>query len=253
MSSRRIFLKKGVLAIFGAMGSISIARAEKSPQSISQSIKWGMVIDLNRCMGCQSCVIACKAQNNTVSDGFSTRIVSNEIGNLDEPRRSFIPVLCNQCENPACEKACPVNALIKLPNGVVVADWEKCDPDKCKPISNGIGACVAACPYNANFLDSRYGDKVDKCDFCLSRVEKGLDPACVESCSSKARLFGDMNAPKGEFAEYLKNGDLRRRRPEVKFEEYLKRIGFMRHKPEMKIKTSVFYLPSRKAKNEGVL
>lgn len=251
MSSRRQFLKKGgvLAAIFGAMGSIPIANAEES----HQSKKWGMVIDLNRCIGCHSCVIACKAQNNTVAGRFSTRIVIDEVGTLNEPRKSFIPVLCNHCENPACETACPVNALVKLPNGIVVADWNKCAPEKCKPISNGIGACVAACPYNANFLDARYGDRVDKCDFCLGRVEKGLEPACVESCSSKARLFGDMNAPKGEFAEYLKKADMKRPKPEVRFKEYLKRIGFMRRKPDLKIKTSVLYLPSRKAKNEGVL
>ena len=251
MSSRRQFLKKGgvLAAIFGALGSIPIAKAEEP----HQSKKWGMVIDLNRCIGCHSCVIACKAQNNTVAGRFSTRIVTAEVGAFDEPSKSFIPVLCNQCEHPACEAACPVNALTKLSNGVVVADWNKCEPDKCKPMSNGAGACVAACPYNANFLDPRYGDKIDKCDFCLGRVEKGLEPACVESCSSKARLFGDVNAPEGEFAEYLKRTDLRRRRPELRIEEYLKRIGFMRRKPDMKIKTSVLYLPSRKAKNEGVL
>lgn len=251
MNNRRMFLKKGgaLAAIFGALGSIPVAKAEGS----QQSKKWGMVIDLNRCIGCHSCVIACKAQNNTVAGRFNTRIVTAEVGAFEEPSKSFIPALCNQCEHPACAAACPVNALTKLPNGVVVADWNKCEPDKCKPMSNGAGACVAACPYNANFLDPRYGDKIDKCDFCLGRVEKGLEPACVESCSSKARLFGDVNAPEGEFAEYLKRTDLRRRRPELRIEEYLKRIGFMRRKPDMKIKTSVLYLPSRKAKNEGVL
>lgn len=246
MSNRRLFLKKGLLAVFGVIGLTRLSRAEEP----TPTKKWKMVIDVNRCMGCHSCVVSCKAQNRTVAGRFNTGINASEV---DGSRKSYTPILCNQCENPNCAAACPVDAIMKLPNGVVVADWDKCNPDKCKPISNGKGACVAACPYNANFLDSRYGDRVDKCDFCLDRVEKGLEPACVESCSAKARLFGDINAPKGEFAEYLKRSGLRGRKPEIKIEEYLKRTGFMRRKPELKIKTSVLYVPSRKAKNEGVL
>lgn len=226
MNDRRLFLKNGLLAIVG------IAALSKTPkaEAAAETKKYGMIIDLNRCTGCQSCVIACKAQNKTVQDRFNTRVLTIEDGIYPDARIVFTPILCNHCENPPCVPACPLKATFKLPNGIVVTDWDKCQ---------GVGACVPACPYEARFLDPRYkgeaGGKVDKCDFCLNRLEKGLLPACVEACSPRARLFGDLNAPEGEFAEYLMRTDLKRR------------------KAELKIKTSVLYVPSRKSKKGGSL
>jgi len=146
-----------------------------------------------------------------LQDKFNTKILTLEDGNYPHAKIVFTPVQCNQCENPPCVPACPVKATFKLPNGIVVTDWDKCQ---------GIGACVPACPYEARFLDPRHkgqsGGKVDKCDFCLNRLEQGLMPACVEACAASARLFGDLNAPEGEFAEYLKRTDLKARKPEKK-------------------------------------
>lgn len=226
MDERRLFLKNGFLAMVGIAALSKTAKAAAA----TETKKYGMIIDLNRCTGCQSCVIACKAQNKTLQDKFNTKILTLEDGNYPDARIVFTPVLCNQCENPPCVPACPLKATFKLPNGIVVTDWEKCQ---------GIGACVTACPYEASFLDPRYkgqaGGKVDKCDFCLNRLEQGLMPACVEACSPRARLFGDMNAPEGEFAEYLKRTDLTSR------------------KANLKIKTGIQYVPSRKSKKGGSL
>lgn len=227
MNERRLFLKNGLGVVVGIVGLTStIKKAEASPSDK----KYGLIIDINRCTGCQSCVIACKAQNKTAVKKFNTKLIITEDGNYPDSRVVFTPVQCNQCDNPPCVPACPVKATFKLPNGIVVTDWDKCQ---------GIGACVAACPYGARFLDPRYkgqaGGKVDKCDFCLNRLEKGLQPACVEACSARARLFGEINAPEGEFAEYLRRTDLKRR------------------KAELNIKTSVLYVPSRKSKKGGSL
>lgn len=221
MTSRRLFLKNGLAVI-------AMAGLAKVPEgaAASPSTKWGMIIDVNRCTGCQACVIACKAQNKTAPDQFNTRVLTLEDGNYPESRVIFTPVQCNHCENPRCVPACPLEATYKLPNGIVVTDWEKCE---------SYGACVPACPYGARFLDERYGKKVDKCDFCLNRLEQGLLPACVEACEANARLFGDMNAPVGEFAEYLRRRDLTVR------------------KPELNIKTSLRYVPSRTGKKGGSL
>ncbi|HBG19565.1 MAG TPA: hypothetical protein DDY32_09915 [Desulfobulbaceae bacterium] len=221
MQNRRVFLKSGI-AVIALAGAAKVSRALAS----SPNPKWAMVIDVNRCTGCQACVIACKAQNKTATDQFNTRVLSVEDGNYPESRVVFTPVQCNHCEDPKCVPACPLEATYKLPNGIVVTDWEKCE---------SLGACVQACPYGARFLDARYEDKVDKCDFCLNRLEQGLLPACVEACEANARLFGDMNAPEGEFAEYLKRRDLTVR------------------KPELKIRTSLLYVPSRNAKKGGSL
>jgi Fe-S-cluster-containing dehydrogenase component len=222
MNDRRLFMKNGLLAIVGITGLAKGVQAEAAPQSQ----KWGMIIDLNRCTGCQACVIACKAQNKTVADEFINSVLSIEDGNYPEARVVFTPIQCNQCEDPPCVPACPIDATFKLPNGIVVTDWDICE---------SIGTCVTACPYGARFLDDRHYGKVDKCDFCLNRIEKGLMPACVEACEANVRLFGDMNAPTGEFAEYLKRNDMTYR------------------KPELKIKTSLQYVPSRHATKGGPL
>lgn len=221
MTTRRLFLKNG-LAVIAMVGLAKVPEGAAA----SPSPKWGMVIDVNRCTGCQACVIACKAQNKTAPDQFNTRVLTLEDGNYPESRVIFTPVQCNHCENPRCVPACPLKATYKLPNGIVVTDWEKCE---------SYGACVPACPYGARFLDERHGKKVDKCDFCLNRLEQGLLPACVEACEANARLFGDMNAPVGEFAEHLRRRDLTVR------------------KPELKIKTSLRYVPSRTGKKGGSL
>lgn len=229
-NDRRFFLKNGLLAMAGT--AVSVAALSKTPnaEAATEAKRYGMIIDLNRCTGCQSCVVACKAQNKTVSKHFNTKILITEDGNYPDSRVSYTPVQCNQCENPPCVPSCPLKATFKLPNGIVVTDWDKCQ---------GIGACVKACPYEARFLDTRYkgqsGGKVDKCDFCLNRLEQGLMPACVEACAASARLFGDLNASEGEFAEYLKRTDLKAR------------------KPELKTNPDIRYIPSRHSKKGGSL
>jgi len=210
-NDRRFFLKNGFLAMAGTVTAAAALSKTPKAEASSQEKKYGMIIDLNRCTGCQACVIACKAQNKTVKDKFNTKILTIEDGNYPNSRVVNTPVQCNQCENPPCVPACPIKATFKLPNGIVVTDWDKCQ---------GIGACVTACPYDARFLDPRHkgevGGKVDKCDFCINRLEQGLMPACVEACEANARIFGDINNPQGEFAEYLKRTDLKMRKPEKK-------------------------------------
>ncbi|MEA1866651.1 MAG: 4Fe-4S dicluster domain-containing protein [Thermodesulfobacteriota bacterium] len=202
METRRSFLKKGGLVVMAAAG----LSGEDKAEAVGPHKKWAMIIDLNRCTGCQSCVIACKGRNRTAPGEFNTRILTKEEGHYPDSRVIFTPVQCNQCENPPCVAACPAGAIFKLACGIVVTDWDKCQ---------GLGNCVVTCPYDARFQDSRYGNKADKCDFCLARLEKGLEPACVEACPSRARLFGDINAPSGEFAEYLKVAQLIVRKPEL--------------------------------------
>ena len=241
MQGRRLFFRNVLLTLLAALGLPRLAQAEKP----GAQQNWQMIIDPERCTGCQSCVIACKAQSNTVVERFNTRILISE--SSDELRNRYLPVMCNHCESPNCARACPFEAISKLPNGIVVVDWERCAPEKCKPLSNGIGACVAACPYGANFLDSSHGDKVDKCDLCIDRVEKGLEPACVEACAPRARLFGDAASPDGEFAAYLGARQLHSRKPSVGILEYLKRTAFMKKRPNLKIETAVRYAGSRRA------
>lgn len=221
MNERRLLMKGGVVSLVGATGLMGAKGAAALNEGTP---KWGMVIDLNRCSGCQACVIACKVQNKTVPGKFNTRVVAVEHSKSRAKRVTFTPIQCNHCEDPPCVKACRAEATFKLPNGIVVTDWEQCV---------SIGKCVPACPYDARFLDPRHEGMVDKCDFCIDRLDKGLLPACVEACDAGARIFGDLNAPQGEFAEYLKRADLTRR------------------KPGLGITTNVLYVAHRKT-GEGV-
>ena len=164
----------------------------------------GMVIDLKRCVGCYSCVAACKSEHNAPNNVFQTKILEKEMGRFPHSIRVFVPVLCNHCEAPTCVDVCPVNASYRRDDGMVLIDFDRCI---------GCAACVEHCPYHARvfvqdnrtvFLDGktvfqkRVHQKIPekvalKCDFCFHRVEKGLSPACAEVCPAGARIFGDLS------------------------------------------------------------
>jgi len=101
--------------------------------------KWGMVFDLNRCIGCNACVVACKTENSLPEDVFFTRTFVTEVGSFPNVRRHYIPTLCNHCEDAPCEKACPSDATHTRDDGIVMVDQEKCI---------GCNACAVACPYD---------------------------------------------------------------------------------------------------------
>lgn len=218
-ASRRAFLTQAILGILAAGAPRAAGAAEKVAEK-----RWRMIIDLNRCTGCQSCVIACKAQNDTAPQQFNTRVLIEESKDAHGSRIAFTPVQCNQCEAPPCVPSCPQKATFKLPEGMVVTDWNLC---------NGNLSCVGACPFEARYPDPRHGNKADKCDFCLHRLAKGLNPACVDACPSRARLFGNALAPEGEFAQYLSRTDL------------------ISRKPELGITTSLLYVPLRARGGRG--
>ena len=192
MEERRAFLKRSGLVVLGLTGAASLS-STTAPAKPSRA-KPAMIIDLNRCTGCQSCVIACKEQNLTPKGFFNTAISTREKGEFPNASLTYTPMLCHHCENAPCIEACGYDAIFSLTNGIVVTDWERCVGD---------GACVEACPYNARFLDPANGNKSDKCNFCISRLQKNLLPACIEGCPSHARIFGDLSEAKGEFAEYV--------------------------------------------------
>ncbi len=210
--SKRRFLQSGLLAFAG------IVMQPKWVRSENNQAQWVMVVDLNRCIGCQSCVIACKAQSGTVERQLNTLILISE--EPEVPAIQFCPVLCNQCENAPCVDACPREATFRRDDGIVVTDWAKCD---------GSGDCVEACPYGARFLDSIHGNRSDKCDFCIDRISKGLVPACVEACAPGALIFGNTSMPSEELRSYLSRREL-----EVS-------------RPELNLQGSVFYLPLNKS------
>jgi tetrathionate reductase subunit B len=157
-----------------------------------------MVVDTDRCIGCKACAVACKAENGVRLGGFRSWVSDKEIGEFPHVTRYFQPRLCNHCQEPACMKVCPVGATFKRADGLVDVDKKKCI---------GCRYCMVACPYGVRYFNPRKDSEgellfpartrgtVDKCNFCAHRVDNGVVPACVNTCPTSARIFGDLSDP----------------------------------------------------------
>ena len=179
---------------------------------------YGMGIDISKCIGCGRCVEACKNENNVPKEPFffrtwveRYRIMSEsetlvdspnggmnsfeyEAGETDIVRSFFVPKLCNHCEKPPCVQVCPVGATFKSPDGVVLVDTDYCI---------GCRYCIQACPYGARFLHPET-HTAEKCTFCYHRLVKGLTPACVEACPTKARVFGEIKKKASPLVRFMR-------------------------------------------------
>lgn len=159
--------------------------------------RWGMVMDLRKCIGCQACTVACSIENQSPVGQFRTRVDQYEIQDSDNPANIasvMLPRICNHCDSPPCIPVCPVQATYQQTDGIVVIDNERCV---------GCGYCVQACPYDARFINHET-NTADKCTFCTHRLEAGLLPACVESCVGGARIFGDLLDPDSQVSRLIK-------------------------------------------------
>ncbi len=204
--SRRDFVQKaGILLAGGTVlggnqaQAISLqnpGRDAKEARYIGQEGKrFGMVIDLRLCVGCQACTSACKSENRVPKDKFRTYVPEYELGSYPSVRKAFLPQLCNHCEAPSCVSVCPTGATFKRTDGIVVVD---------NTICWGCGYCLNACPYDKRYFNP-LTKVADKCTLCAHRVDAGLLPACVESCVGGARIFGDLNDPHSAVSKLLQN------------------------------------------------
>ena len=165
---------------------------------MSTSMKrFGMLIDLSLCIGCNACAVACKQENGVPLTKFNTWVESWDVGTGERARRANQPKLCNHCADAPCVKVCPTGASYRTEEGVVLVDAEKCI---------GCKYCMAACPYQARWVDDNTG-VVGKCTFCHHRTSHGLLPACVSTCVTRARYFGDLNDPESDIAKRLAEAD----------------------------------------------
>ena len=153
----------------------------------------GMAIDLALCIGCNACAVACKMENGVGLGHFNTWVESWDVDRDGDVRRASVPKLCNHCANPACVSVCPTGASYVDADGSVQVDTGKCI---------GCKYCMAACPYGVRYLVEETGD-VHKCTFCHHRSSNGLLPACVGTCVTKARVFGDLNDPDSDVSKLL--------------------------------------------------
>ena len=179
-------------------------------------MRYGMVIDLKRCISCYACQMGCKTENGTPAGVLYAWTYRMEQGESPDTRQVYLPMLCNHCDEPSCVDVCPTGATHKREeDGIVVIDADACV---------GCRACMTACPYHARYyLDeireyypgqgltpyekARYPEHnsgtVEKCNFCLDRLAEGLQPACVQTCPAKARIFGDLDDPNSEVSKLI--------------------------------------------------
>ena len=192
--------------------------------------RYAMVIDLRRCIGCDACMVACKAEFDVPLGVFRTWVPYKVVGTYPNVKKQFLPRLCNHCDDPPCVRACPVEATFKVEDGgFVLQRYERCI---------GCKACMASCPYNARFMLPKhrtYTDitsVVDKCTFCHHRVTQGLVPACVQTCIGRSRVFGDINAPKSEVSYLVSHMPTQVLRPEQGTKPHVFYIGADRNNTE---------------------
>ena len=182
----------GAAAASVAIVAGSLSACTPKPHIRKESIsgkRLAMVIDLRKCYGCHSCSIACKSEFNVPLGVQRSRVETTDKGTCPVVKRSFLPRLCNNCANPSCISICPTQASHRNDEkGLVDIHEEKCI---------GCNLCLPACPYGARFSHP-VKNIVNKCDFCIHRVDNGVVPSCVNTCPSNALSFGDLNDPKTE-------------------------------------------------------
>ncbi len=205
-------------------------------------MRYVMVIDHQRCVGCGACIIACKNENNLTEGIAWSYKITETVGTFPHVRFHYIPTLCNHCEFAPCVRGCPTRAMHKIEGGITMHDTNKCI---------GCRYCIANCPYGVISYNwerphqrwsqeqelisgctstglaqaSVYGldrsppyenmDRgrtlpverpmgvVEKCTFCDHRLQNGELPYCVEACPADARIFGNLDDPKSEVSMLL--------------------------------------------------
>jgi DMSO reductase iron-sulfur subunit len=152
--------------------------------------QYAIVTDLNRCVGCLACMVACKVVNNVPIGNFWNKVLrigpvptKGGSGQFPDVEHYYLPVGCQHCEDPECVKVCPTQASHKLEDGTVQVDKAKCI---------GCQFCVMSCPYGVRYLNEEEG-VVEKCTLCEQRIAQGELPQCVAQCSARARFFGDLD------------------------------------------------------------
>ena len=242
-AGRRAFVGGGLVAAAAAalggarqlLAAEPVERPPAKPGTSGRPVRWGMVIDLDRCDGCGACSIACRNENNVPIAGpeqtdndrgiFWMDLLRQTEGNYPDLHEQVIPTPCNHCENPPCVKVCPVGATFISDEGIVGQIWARCI---------GCRFCTVACPYTRRYFNwsaPAFGDEqkerlnpdvatrpvgvVEKCTFCFQRIRRAREdaeaekrqlrdadvrtlPACAHSCPTGAITFGDLADPESE-------------------------------------------------------
>ncbi|MFC1661447.1 4Fe-4S dicluster domain-containing protein [Gemmatimonadota bacterium] len=233
---RRAFLRRcglaapllfGIVRVPGELVGQEVGGASEGADAL-----YAMGIDVEKCIGCARCAVACKTENDVPPEEefFNTwieRYVIQADGDVqvDSPnggidgfpqltseeeilRTFFVPKLCNHCHEAPCVQVCPVGATFISPDGVILVDEDYCI---------GCRYCVQACPYGARWIHPEK-QVAGKCTFCYHRLKEGLLPACVEVCPTGARLFGDLGNRANPLARFRRFNDIQVLKPHLNTE-----------------------------------
>jgi tetrathionate reductase subunit B len=221
-SSRRKFIKSAAAIVGAAFGYTWIRSSQflvYGAEPKDKSLPWyGIMIDIEKCIGCGNCAKACKKENDvppepfffrnwveqyTVKNDGSVDIVSpnggingfvQRVPDEDIFKSFFVPKMCNHCAKSPCEQVCPVGATFLSPDGVVLIDEKYCI---------GCRYCVQACPYGCRFIHP-VKKVANKCTLCYHRLKKDLAPVCMEVCPTGARNYGNLRNPESKIVKFLK-------------------------------------------------
>lgn len=250
-ASRRSFFRQAGLLAVGGGALVATAVGNQKEADTANAVKWGMIIDTRKCVGCRACTVACKSENHTPPGVAYNVVLENEVGEYPHVTTTFLSRPCMQCEQSSCTKVCPTRATYHRPDGIVAIDYDKCI---------GCRYCINACPYGARSYD--YGDNyhevenpyeatpspeygenrprrkhkspqgnVRKCTFCLHRLTKGLAPACASTCMGNAIHFANMADPEAKCMAHGEN-----------LHELLRARSHYQLKAEIGNKPNVWYL-----------
>ncbi|MDH5484621.1 MAG: 4Fe-4S dicluster domain-containing protein [Gammaproteobacteria bacterium] len=216
--SRRVFVEKtatvaAAVTIAPGVFLHQVAQAKPADQAVTSAVRWGMLIDTNKCAtGCTACVSACNEENGIQShDRPATDqqwIRKVKLRDTQTGHITSLPMMCQHCEKPPCVDVCPTGASMKREDGIVLVD---------KHICIGCRYCMMACPYKArSFAHETVTDQkdyaprgkgtVEACTLCVHRVDEGGTPACVEACNAAehgAMIFGDLKDPESNISKEL--------------------------------------------------
>ncbi len=246
--NRKQFLKKALdtgILLFGSPALFDLLAGEdpfkKKLRDAESKIQWSMLVDIQKCLkagDCADCITACHGIHNVPGiadkkreikwiwkEKYEHAFTGDTYAHVPEDlQKADMTVMCNHCDNPPCARVCPTNATWRRNDGIVMMDMHRCI---------GCRYCMAACPYGSrsfNWSDpkkfireealnpeypARTKGVVEKCSFCNERIDRGMLPACVESCKSKALIFGNINDPGSEVRKILKKRFAIRRKPSL--------------------------------------
>lgn len=208
--SRKDFLK---LSITGTTAAILAAKASKV--EAARGHQWAMVMDVRKCIGCHACTVACKAENQVPLGVWRTHIRTQEKGKYPNVRRYFFPWICNHCGYCVAASQAVLGSFYRREDGIVLFDYSKLKGRSKEEIKKEAEAVISACPLEAIFVNPNTG-LPEKCTFCAHRVDRGLVPACVQTCIGKARVFGDLNDTNSVVSKLIATNPTRKLCPDGK-------------------------------------